>query len=71
MAVGTVLKMVFETTMGQKTITFKYADPSATTQSIKTLMDTIISNGSIYKYPPLSKVSAILETTSQATIDVS
>lgn len=71
MADGTVLKLVFETGYGQKTWSFKNANPSATTTAIKSAMETMITNGSIYKYPPLAKVKAELQTTTTTGIDVS
>ena len=71
MAVGTKLKLVFETPSGQKTWTFNRAKPGATTGNIKTLMNTMISNGDIYRYTPLAGVSASLETTTVTHIDIS
>jgi len=72
MAVGTTLKLVFETGYGQKTFSFKHAKTASQIQAsdVRNLADTMITNGSIYKYPPLAKVSATLETTTQTTISV-
>lgn len=71
MAVGTKLKMVFETPSGQKTWTFNRAKPSATTAQIKNLANTMITNGDIYRYTPLQAVEASFETTTVTNIDLS
>lgn len=65
------LKLVFETMAGEKTWTFKNANPSATVSDVKNLMDTMITNGSIYKYPPLTKVSATAVVTTTTEYDLS
>lgn len=64
-----VLKM--GTASGVKTWSFNYANPSVTAQQIKSFMNTMIANGSIYRYPPLTRDSAQLLTTSETNIDVS
>lgn len=70
MAEGT-LKLVFETMGGRKTWSFKRADTEATTAQVKNLMDTMITNGSIYKYPPMEKVSATMVITQNVEYDLS
>lgn len=71
MASGTKLQLKFGTAYGEKTWTFNYAKSNASSQNVNTLMDTMITNGSIYRYPPLSKVSAKLVVTSETDISVS
>ena len=68
MAAGTVLKLKFGTANGEKTFSFKYAKTNASVESIQNLANVMIENGSIYQYPPLTKVSATLETTTVADI---
>lgn len=67
----TKLQMKFGTMSGVKTFTVNYVNPDARTADIKALMDTIITNGSIYTYPPLTKESAELITTETTEIDIS
>ena len=71
MAAGTKLKLVFETPAGQKTWSFNYVKPNSTAAHIKSVATAMITHGSIYKYPPLSTVSAALETTTVTEVDVS
>lgn len=70
MAVGTFLKLKFGTMSGEKTFTYKYGDEEATSANINALMDGIIANGSIFKNPPLTKISAVCEITSQTSWDM-
>lgn len=71
MAVENTLRLTFDSTSGKKqTISFKYANTSATAQQVQTLGSTIISNGIIYEDPPLALDSAefvITTTTPIAT----
>lgn len=64
MAEGT-LKLVFETMGGRKTWSFKRASTDATAEEVNALMNTMITNGSIYKYPPMEKVSATMVVTQE------
>lgn len=65
------LKLVFDTMGGQKTWTYKNANENVTATQVKNLMDTMITNGSIYKYPPLAKVSATAVITETQEYDIS
>lgn len=67
---GTKLQLKFGTASGVKTWTFNYAKADASTASIRTLADTMIANGSIYKNPPLTKESAELITTKVEQIEL-
>lgn len=71
MASTTNLKLKFGTMYGEKTWTIKYAAAVPSAQQVNTAMDTMITNGSIYKYPPLTKVSAQIVTTTTQDISVS
>ena len=60
------LVLRFGTLSGEKTWTFSEAkDSGITVAQVKNLMDVMIANGSIYQYPPLSKLSAKLVRTSE------
>lgn len=65
------LILKFGTLSGEKTWTFAQANPEVSTATVKNIMDTMITNGSIYKYPPLSKVSAKLRTVDEESFDLS
>lgn len=71
MAAGTKLQLVFGTASGQKTFSYNYANASASTASVKLLMSTMIANGSVYKYPPLTAVSAKFQITTESEVDLS
>lgn len=71
MAGSIQLKLVFDTMGGQKTWTFKNIKSEASTADVKNLMDVMIANGSVYKYPPLAKVSAIQQITTTVQYDLS
>lgn len=67
---GTKLQLKFGTTSGTKTWTFNYAKSGATVEQIQALANTMIENGSIYQYPPLTKESAEIITTSVTRIEI-
>lgn len=67
---GLTLKLKFGTLYGEKTFSYKYAKNDVSPNDVKALMDGMIENGSIFKYPPLAKVSANLEITSVTPISV-
>lgn len=71
MANTTKLVLKLGTTAGTKTWSFNYAKSNATTQNIKALADAMIANGSIYRYPPLTKESAQLVVATTTDIDIS
>lgn len=70
MANSTKLVLKFGTASGVKTWTYNYAKSNATTVNIRALMDGMITNGSVYQYPPLTKESAEIVTTSTTPVDV-
>lgn len=71
MAAGTKLVLTFTTSAGRTTThTYNYADPGATTSAVKTLCNTIITNGSIYENVPVAVKSAKTVTTSENEYDL-
>lgn len=70
MAVKLVLEFRDATATSRKW-SFGNADQDVTRTNVKALMDAMIANGSIYKYPPVSKVSAQIVKTTTDEIDVS
>lgn len=71
MAAGTRLVLRFGTTSGEKNFTYRYGNAEALASDVKSLMETMITNGSIFKYPPLTIISAKAEVTSETTFNVS
>lgn len=75
MATTRKLQLKFGTTYGTKTWTFSNLSssvtPSGSKAAIKTLMQTMITNGSIYKYPPLTLDSANVIETTTGSVDLS
>lgn len=68
----TSLILKFGTMSGVKTWTFSNIDEAeATEANVKTLMNTMITNGTIYKYPPLQKESATLRKVEEVDFDIS
>lgn len=65
------LILKFGTMSGEKKWSFSGADPEVPVATVKTLMNTMITNGSIYKYPPLTIVGATLRTVNEADYDLS
>ena len=61
----------FGTMSGEKNWTFSEVDSDTPPATVKTLMDTMITNGSIYKYPPMTKISAKLRTVTEDEYDIS
>ena len=72
MASGTKLVMSFNDGEGiTRKFTYNYIKPGLTTTNLKNLMNGMITNGSVFKYPPATKKSAKLVTTTETEIDVS
>lgn len=68
MASTTKLQLKFGTMSGVKTWTFGYMQSALSANDVNAAMDAMITNGSIYKYPPLTKDSATLVKTETTTI---
>lgn len=71
MAAGTKLILRFGTTSGEKNFTYNYGNAEATALSVKTAMQAMIDNGSIFKYPPLTMISAKAQVTSETEFNLS
>lgn len=71
MAAGTKLIMRFGTTSGEKNFTYNYGNSSVSSSTVVSAMDAFISNNSIFKYPPLTKISAKFQVTTETTIPLS
>ncbi len=71
MAAGTKLILRFGTASGEKNFIYNYGNSSATSSSIKNAMNAMITNGSIFRYPPLTIISARAEVTSVTEFDLS
>ncbi|MDR2137641.1 MAG: DUF2922 domain-containing protein [Synergistaceae bacterium] len=68
---ATSLNLVFGASGDKKvSLTFPYADGTASAEDIKGLMDEIIDNGDIYVEPPLSAVEAEFVTRTVTPIDL-
>lgn len=71
MATTQQLVLRFGTMNGEKTWTYNNVKSEPTTQEVNTLMDAMITNGTIYTNVPLSKVSAQLVTKSSLDYELS
>ena len=72
MAAGTKLELTFLKADGSKTVfTYNYANPEASSNSVKALMNGMITNGSIFENVPAVIDSAKLVTTSETSLRVS
>lgn len=71
MAVGTKLILRFGTTSGEKNFTYNYGNSEATSANVKSAMQAMIDNGSVFKYPPLTMISAKTQITTEAEFDLS
>ena len=64
------LVLNFAGTSGDVTMSYNYADTSVSASDIKNLMNTIITNGSIFVNPPVSSKSAKFVTTSETWVRI-
>ena len=71
MAAGTKVILRFGTTSGEKNFTFNYGDASTAISDVKALMTAMITNGSIFRYPPLTAISAKAQVTTETEFDIS
>ena len=72
MAAGSKLVLEFQDSLGDTIVhTFPYAKAGVTAAQVKTLMDTIISNGSIFYSKPATKVSAKIIFTTESNFSLS
>lgn len=64
------LVLRFGTTSGEKSFSYNYANDDVDPADVKTAMNTMITNGSIFKYPPMTIISAKVQIQSEYDIDV-
>lgn len=64
------LKLKFGTLSGDKTFSYNYALGASDEEDVKTLMQAMITNGSIFKYPPLVAREAWVETKTIMEFDI-
>lgn len=70
MASSRKLILRFGTTSGEKNFTYNYAGDNLSSAGVKSAMNAMIENGSVFKYPPLTRISAKVQVTEEETIDV-
>ena len=72
MAAGTKIVMEFYNAAGTTTThSYSYGNASATAASIKAYMNAAITNGSMFKVPPVSIKGAKAVVTTETTFDLS
>lgn len=71
MAAGTKLILRFGTSSGEKNFTYNYANSSALASDVKAAMNAMIANGDIFRYKPLTIISAKAQVTSETEFDLS
>lgn len=71
MAATTKLILRFGTLSGEKNFTYNYGNADAPDSDVKAAMQAMITNGSIFKYPPLSMISAKVQVTTESEFDLS
>ena len=70
MAIVNTLKLKMGTLSGVKTFSFKYAKTNVTSAQVQALAQALITNGSVYKYPPQVVESATIEQVNTEPIDL-
>ena len=65
------LVLTFAGTNGDVTFSYAYVKDSVTTSNVKSLVNGLITNGSIFANPPVSAKSAKIVTTSEEPFDLS
>jgi hypothetical protein len=68
---ATSLKLVFDGSDKKISMTFPYANASATAAQVKALMQGIVVNGDIYADPPLALSKADFVINTVAPVDLS
>lgn len=71
MAAGTKLVLRFGTASGEKNFIYNYGNAGAASSDIKALGAAMIANGSIFRYPPLTFLSAVAQVTTETEFDIS
>lgn len=71
MAAGSKLVLRFGTTSGEKNFIYNYGNSEASTSSVKAAMNSMIENGSLFRYPPLTKISAKVQIITESEFNIS
>lgn len=71
MAASYRLSMVFNTSSGDKTFSYNYADPEMEASTVKAAANAIIENGSIFENVPTALKSAYITMTEKDYYDIS
>lgn len=70
MANSQKLQLKFGTIDGVKTWNFNYAKTSPSLTQVKSVINAMLTNGSIYKYVPLEARSAAIVVTTESYYDL-
>lgn len=68
---ATKIVMEFMTTVGNKKISLSYGNPEATSQQVKTAMQSIVTNGALFSPQYTGIIAAYAQTTTQDDFDLS
>lgn len=71
MAAGTKIIMRFGTAAGEKNFIYNHANAEANAASVKNAMEAMINNGTIFRFPPLTMISAKSQVTTEHEFDLS
>lgn len=71
MAAGTKIILRFGTSSGEKNFTYNYGNSEALASDVKTAMQTMIANKEIFRYQPMTIISAKVQVTSESEYDLS
>lgn len=71
MAAGTKIIFRFGTPSGEKTFSYNYGNDDASSADIKAAMNAFIANGEIFKYRPMTAISAKYVITTEGEFDIS
>lgn len=71
MASGTKIVFRFGTPSGEKNFSYNYGNDDASAATVKATMNTMIQNGSIFRYPPMTIISAKSVITTESEFDLS
>lgn len=71
MAAGTKFVLRFGTASGEKNFIYNHGNSEVNPASVKAAMQAIITNGSIFRYVPLTMISAKAQVTTETEYDLS
>ena len=70
MASGTNLRLIFEGTHGDAVFVYPYVNSEVDSLSVKALMQGMITNGSVFTNPLVTKKSATIITNRETAINI-